>query len=740
MRLTPYLRNLSTKIDYFSKFTPSSLTIKTLIDFGMNSITLAFVLTYRSFIGINGDINQSYQFLRVELPVRWSHMLKEMDHLPPKLLEMPSFKLVKSWFHQSFQDILNFENVDPNFNTLRKFTEALLTIRQRHVDVVPTMAQGYIELEKTRQVNLYEKNQIQYFYDRFFMNRIGIRMLIYQHTLLFGDEVPEHPQQAGIIDPNCDVVKIAKNAYDNAKFLCDQVYMQSPELEIICHNAKDHDDVPIKIVYIPSHLYHILFELLKNSMRAVVEHHDKNGVKCAPLQLLIVKGAEDITIQLRDQGGGISRSNIAHLFHYMYTTAPKTIISKSSNAQSTPMAGLGYGLPISRLYARYFHGNLVISSIEGYGTYAYVYLKLTAEQELLCLIVNANSVCNALKSIFVKMRLTRFLFQQQPLLAALVDHYAQYAPSSLTLKRIIEFAREGDAKQSYLFLRNELPVRLASMMKEMMHLPPRLLEMPSVRVVKGWYDSSLTDVHNFKDLASSDDVVQKFTETLQNIRKRHTTVVETLAQGYMEFFDAGPVQEYEESQIQYFLNRFYLSRISIRLLIYQHTMCFGDEVPLHPTHVGFIDPNCHVYSIVMDAFENAKFLCDGYYLKAPEISLKLVNASQPNEPIQIPYVPSHLYHIMFELFKNSMRATVELSEKLKSDDPLPPVQVHVVKAKEDLTIRISDRGGGIPRSKADKIFRYMYSTAPRPVSLTDSQHSGPVPLAGFGYGLPISRL
>ena len=52
-------------------------------------------------------------------------------------------------------------------------------------------------------------------------------------------------------------------------------------------------------------------------------------------------------------------------------------------------------------------------------------------------------------------------------------------------------------------------------------------------------------------------------------------------------------------------------------------------------------------------------------------------------------------------------------------------------------IDFSDRGGGIPRSKADKIFRYMYSTAPRPVPLHDSQHSGPVPLAGFGYGLPI---
>lgn len=27
-------------------------------------------------------------------------------------------------------------------------------------------------------------------------------------------------------------------------------------------------------------------------------------------------------------------------------------------------------------------------------------------------------------------------------------------------------------------------------------------------------------------------------------------------------------------------------------------MCFGEEVPVHPTHLGFVDPNCLVEDII----------------------------------------------------------------------------------------------------------------------------------------------
>jgi hypothetical protein len=124
------------------------------------------------------------------------------------------------------------------------------------------------------------------------------------------------------------------------------------------------------------------------------------------------------------------------------------------------------------------------------------------------------------------MYFTRFLRSQQQSLAHLVDHYAQYPPTGLTMKRIVEFgiddfdsiisfhcflsiAREGDAQQSFLFLRNELPVRLASMMKEMGHLPPRLLQMPSVKTVNGWYGTSLTELHTFKGLHPTKEIVRK---------------------------------------------------------------------------------------------------------------------------------------------------------------------------------------------------------------------------------------
>jgi len=314
-------------------------------------------------------------FLRNEIPVRLANIMQEIHLLPENLLRMPSVGLVRSWYVQSFDEVLDFENANPNENgTLSKFCEALVKIRNRHMNVVQTMAQGVIELKESHDVDLQIENSVQYFLDRFYMSRISIRMLINQHTLLFGSDLNGHSRHIGCIDPNCNVVSVVKDAFENARFLCDQYYLVAPDIKIQEHNAIE-PEVPIQFVYVPSHLYHMLFELFKNSLRAVVEHHGNTCSEYPPIDVLLVKGKEDLTIKVSDRGGGIKRSQTDVLFQYMYSTAPRP----EPEANNAPLAGYGYGLPLSRLYARYFQGDLSVISCEGYGTDAHIYLKAICE-------------------------------------------------------------------------------------------------------------------------------------------------------------------------------------------------------------------------------------------------------------------------------------------------------------------------------------------------------------------------
>ena len=52
--------------------------------------------------------------------------------------------------------------------------------------------------------------------------------------------------------------------------------------------------------------------------------------------------------------------------------------------------------------------------------------------------------------------------------------------------------------------------------------------------------------------------------------------------------------------------------------------------------------------------------------------------------------------MLFELLKNSLRAVVE-RYGVENEDNYPPIRVIVVEGQEDITIKISDEGGGIPR-------------------------------------------
>lgn len=79
----------------------------------------------------------------------------------------------------SFRDLRSFPDIKDT-NEEREFTKMIKAIKVRHNNVVPMMALGVQQLKKGMDPKIvYEDlDEIHQFLDRFYMSRIGIRMLI----------------------------------------------------------------------------------------------------------------------------------------------------------------------------------------------------------------------------------------------------------------------------------------------------------------------------------------------------------------------------------------------------------------------------------------------------------------------------------------------------------------------------------------------------------------------------------
>lgn len=86
MRFTQSLRNLNKLLDIkslkmldnYSQYNPTPLTIKQFLDFGQDATE-----------------EESFTFLRKEIPVRFSNIMKEINLLPGNLLQMPSILVLQ---------------------------------------------------------------------------------------------------------------------------------------------------------------------------------------------------------------------------------------------------------------------------------------------------------------------------------------------------------------------------------------------------------------------------------------------------------------------------------------------------------------------------------------------------------------------------------------------------------------------------------------------------------------------
>ena len=324
---------------------------------------------------------QVASFIHHEMPIRLARRIKDLDNVP-YLSNMSSVQAVKDIYISSFLSLIKEPTID---NHVREalFARKLELLYERHSSVLVQMAKGAYELREQIRTNQIEglypetfehMNECHAFLDRFYMSRIGIRVLAGQYLSLRNPTIDGF---IGMIYQHTSPCEVMKLAVTDASYMCEKKYGTFPE--VIITGRLDQ-----RFPYVPTQLHYMFLELLKNAMRAVVEHHGSDPRKWPPIEVVIADGDlnEDVVIKISDEGGGIRRSHRKKIWSYLFTTADPSIqdglMGLNNNVDHSvdaPLAGLGYGLPISKSYARYFGGDVSIESMEGYGSDAYVHLR-----------------------------------------------------------------------------------------------------------------------------------------------------------------------------------------------------------------------------------------------------------------------------------------------------------------------------------------------------------------------------
>ena len=171
----------------------------------------------------------------------------------------------------------------------------------------------------------------------------------------------KHFQRITCIDPKNNILENLENAYDDARYLCEQHYINAPLLKV---TSSAENIFP----FIPNHLYLILFEIFKNSLRATVEIHGELNQNLPQVHVTLVTEGDIISITIHDEGGGMSTDKIAQAMQFFSTSAELNEMSLYQGAHSSPLAGFGFGLGMAQVYSEYFGGSLELTSAEGIGT------------------------------------------------------------------------------------------------------------------------------------------------------------------------------------------------------------------------------------------------------------------------------------------------------------------------------------------------------------------------------------
>jgi hypothetical protein len=277
---------------------------------------------------------------------------------------------------------------------------------------------------------------------------------------------------------------------------------------------------------------------------------------------------------------------------------------------------------------------------------------------------------------------------------------------SLTESRLISSAN---------YVRTELPTRIAHRIRDMQQLPYVVVTNSNISEVYDLYYTAFDTFRKVKEIKTLEDN-DKFCKTINNMLKAHLTVIPKLAMGILE---CGGLMKSED--LDKFMNTILRSRISRRVIAEQH-------LALTETfHADWFSPGAKLSEseFIGEVFLKcvAKDVVDRCGQAIHEIARQAYGEDVPLPKIKIdghleanfPFILSHLEYIIGELLRNSVQSAVERYQQTppeKRPKTLPDIEVTICEAPQNVTIRVSDQGGGIPH----EFMPYLWSFSKGPQS------------------------
>ncbi|KAG0319592.1 hypothetical protein BGZ99_005003 [Dissophora globulifera] len=303
-------------------------------------------------------------------------------------------------------------------------------------------------------------------------------------------------------------------------------------------------------------------------------------------------------------------------------------------------------------------------------------------------------------------------------------------------RHVLESKNQGALVIPAVFLHQELPIRLSHALKMLNSnaLPVNMADMPNFQHIARSYLEDISMVTQMPK-PSTPKLEEEFTALLRNLEQRHKIKVLAISRGFRELMDnvqrqcsekenaANPIFYHNgkgwtidpkaDRAIQTFFNRFYTINLGTRLLI-------GEHLALHDRGLNLVR-RVNPLEISKTAIRDAQKVCASHYGQAaPSVLIHT-----PNPDISTTYVEEFLHRNIYELLKNAMRATCDThlqdgspvalglspaSSGITSKSKLPPIKLVLVDGGEDVTIKISDEGGGMALSEMNKVWSYVHSS------------------------------